>query len=208
MSSSRWCCWFLNWPFKNVEGVLVSVAKRFRAAEVTLVPVSSGDRQQSSPAEGHWRGMVEDKDVWGTSWFSSTLQQPLLGDSSKRQGRKGSAHLCRSTNISCASRGIPAWQWAQLTQGGGSCPAALHCFARNRVMNTVGNYSWEFLRFSRTDIRYIERLCSWVSNGEVSGSAAKKKVSLVHNRPHYMELFPHGFYKELSSPWKFPFWKC
>jgi len=36
-----------------VEGVLPSLAKEFRAAEVTLTPMSSGDRQQSSPAVGH-----------------------------------------------------------------------------------------------------------------------------------------------------------
>lgn len=67
-------------------------------------------------------------------------------------------------------------------------------------MNMVGNYHREFLGFSRTDIRYIERFYSWELNGEVSGPAAERKVSLVYNRPHHMELFPHGFYKELSLP--------
>lgn len=38
------------------------------------------------------------------------------------------------------------------------------------------------------------------SNGEVCESAAEKKVSLVESRPHYRELFPYGFYRELSLP--------
>lgn len=73
----------------------MSAAKEFKAAEVTVVPVSSGERQQNSPAEGHWRRMWRSGMAGGQDGSAAARSSPCW-DSSKHQGRKGSAHLCRT----------------------------------------------------------------------------------------------------------------
>lgn len=146
MSLSCWRCWLLSWPFKNVEGALVVCSKSVRGCWAHPSAGVHGRQAAELPSlkgigEGWWRTRM----AGGHYGSAPPCSSSYSGDSSKHQGRKGSAHLCRSTNISCASWGIHAWQWAQLTQGGGSCAAALHCFSRSGVMITEGKYSLEFL---------------------------------------------------------------
>lgn len=83
---------------------MVSVATGFRAAEVTLVPMSIGDRQQSSPAEGHWRGMVEDKDARGHDGTAPPCSSPYSGTlANARAGREGP--ICAGAQTSAVPPG-------------------------------------------------------------------------------------------------------
>lgn len=156
--------------------------------------------------EGWWRTRM----AGGQDGSAPPRSSPCSG-LQQTPGQEGKRPSVQDTNISCASRGIPAWQWAQLTRGGGSCAAArtalLGTGLSTQSVTTASIFCSVlfFFFFPRTDIRYIERFSSIksASNAEVCESASEKKVSLVYTRPHYMKLFPHGFYRELSLPENF-----